>query len=118
MSEQKIASPLRGEVWLVNFDPSLGREQGGSRPAMIISVDPVNAGPSNMVIVVPITSRSKGIRSQVQIEPPEGGLVVTSYIKCEDVRAISKERITKRLGATSARTMMEAEDKLRILIGL
>lgn len=111
-------SPLRGEIWMLNFDPTRGHEQSGIRPALILSVDIFNAGPAALVVVLPITSRSKGIRSHVTIQPPEGGLSVVSYIKCEDVRSVAKERLQRRMGAISAQTLMEVEDKLRILLGL
>jgi mRNA interferase MazF len=112
------SAPLRGEVWMLNFDPTRGHEQAGTRPALILSVDVFNAGSADLVIVLPITSRSKGIRSHVVVQPPEGGLSVVSYVKCEDVRSVSKERLHRRLGTISTATLAEIEDKLRILLGL
>ena len=111
-------SPLRGEVWMLNFDPTRGHEQAGTRPALIISVDVFNAGHADLVIVLPITSRSKGVRSHVAVRPPEGGLSIESYIKCEDVRSVAKERLHRRLGDISSGTMAAVEDKLRILLNL
>lgn len=113
-----LSSPLRGEVWMLNFDPTRGHEQAGTRPALIISVDLFNAGAAELVIVLPITSRSKGVRSHVAIQPSEGGLSVASFIKCEDVRSIAKERLIRRLGVVSARTLVEVEDRLRVLLQL
>ena len=118
MSAAHSSSPLRGEVWMLNFDPTRGHEQAGNRPALIISVDIFNAGPADLVIVLPITSRSKGVRSHVAVKPPEGGLSVASFIKCEDVHSVSKERLHRRLGNVSADTMAEVEDRLRILLNL
>ena len=112
------SSPLRGEVWMLNLDPTCGHEQPETRPALILSVDAFNAGPADLVIVLPITNRGKGVRSHVAVQPPEGGLTVTSFIKCEDVRSVAKERLCKRLGDTSADTMSDVEDKLRILLNL
>jgi len=103
---------------MLNFDPTRGHEQAGTRPALILSVDVFNAGSADLVIVLPITSRSKGVRSHVIVQPPAGGLSVVSYIKCEDVRSVAKERLYRRLGEISATTMAEVEDKLRILLGL
>jgi mRNA interferase MazF len=48
-------SPARGEVWMVDFDPTKGHEQGGRRPALVVSVDVFNSGPAELVIVLPIT---------------------------------------------------------------
>jgi mRNA interferase MazF len=111
-------APLRGEVWVLSFDPTRGHEQAGTWPALVISVDVFNAGPADLAIVLPITSRAKGVRSHVPIEPPEGGLTVESFIKCEDVRSVSKDRLQRRLGTVSADTIAEVEARLRILLGL
>ena len=111
-------SPLRGEIWMLNLDPTRGHEQAGTRPALILSVDVFNAGPADLAIVLPITSRSKGVRSHVTIQPPEGGLSVVSYIKCEDIRSVSRVRLLKRLGNVAPKTMADVEDKLRILLQL
>ena len=68
--------------------------------------------------MLPITSKNKGIPFQVEVNPPEGGLTQRSYIKCEDVRSISIERLSDLWGIISPTTMMIVEDRLRILLGL
>ena len=87
-----MPDPGRGEVWSINLDPVLGREQGGSRPALVLSVDKFNQGPADLVIVLPITSRDKKQPIHVAITPPEGGVSAQSFIKCDDIRSISKLR--------------------------
>jgi mRNA interferase MazF len=108
----------RGEVWRCDFDPTLGHEQAGRRPALIVSVDEFNQGPAGLVAVLPITSRSKGIPWHVCVEPPEGGLSVKSFIKCEDIRSVSHARLERRLGRVSPGVIAEVEDRLRILLNL
>lgn len=110
--------PARGDVWLVDSNPVIGREQAGKRPALIVSVDLFNQGPVELVVVAPITSKNKGIPLHVQIDPPEGGLKDTSFIKCEDIRSISKDRLITQLGTISPKTMASVEDRLRILLGI
>lgn len=110
--------PTRGDVWLVDLNPVRGHEQAGKRPALIISVDLFNQGPAELVVVAPITTKYKGIPLHVQIEDPEGGLKDTSFIKCEDIRSISKERLITPLGTISPNTMASVEDRIRILLGL
>ncbi|MCI0391760.1 MAG: type II toxin-antitoxin system PemK/MazF family toxin [Acidobacteria bacterium] len=110
--------PSRGEVWFVNLDPTKGREQAGRRPALVLSVDPFNHGPADLIVVLPITSKAKGIPFHVKVKPPEGGLKQESFIKCEDVRSISKERLLQRLGTVTMKTMDQVEDRVRILLGL
>ena len=113
-----MTAPKRGEIWLVNPDPTQGREQAGKRPALVVSADLLNSSPAELVIVLPITSKDKGIRSHVRIEPPEGGLKAVSFAKCEDVRSVSVSRLMKCWGQVSRTTMTDVEDRLRILMEL
>jgi len=113
-----MTAPLRGELWMIDLDPTRGHEQAGKRPALIVSDDVFNSGPAGLVIVLPLTSRSKGVRSHVAVQPPEGGLRKPSFIKCEDVRSASVERLEKRLGAVSPVTMEAVALRLRILMDL
>lgn len=110
----------RGEVWNANLDPVIGREQAGFRPVLVVSVDQFNAGPSGLVSVLPITSKPRVyfIPSRVEVRPPEGGLRVTSYVICEQVRTVSSQRLKQRLGVLSGNTMSLVEDNLRSLLGL
>ena len=113
-----MADPSRGDLWLVDLDPIRGHEQGGNRPALVVSVDPLNHGPAGLVILLPLTTRPKGVPSHVAVRPPEGGLRQVSYIKCEDVRSVSKDRLSSRWGAVSATTLSAVEERLRLLMGL
>lgn len=113
-----MSNIYRGEVWLVNLDPTQGREQAGTRPALIISENLFNQGYAELVIIVPITSQNKGIRSHVKINKGEGGLNLESFVKCEDIRSVSKQRLIKKLGNLSKPTIETVEEKLRFLIGL
>ena len=111
-------SPAKGEVWMLNFDPTLGHEQSGVRPAVIVSTDLFNSGPADLLIVLPITTRSKRVRTHVELFPPEGGLTNVSYVKCEDIRSVSKARLIRRLGKVSLQAMDSIQDRLRILLDL
>ena len=110
--------PVRGEIWLVDFDPTRGHEQAGRRPALVVSTDAFNQSPAGLIIVLPLTSKRKKIRSHVPIVPPEAGLKVASFVKCEDVRSVAKERLSRRWGVVSPRTLVEVEGILRILLQL
>lgn len=113
-----MVKPGRGEIWFVNLDPTKGREQAGRRPALVVSVNELNQSAAELVIVLPVTSREKRVRSHVQVGEGEGGLTIRSFIKCEDIRSISVRRLEQRLGAVSAPTLAAVEDRLRILLGL
>ena len=113
-----MPGPLRGEVWMADLDPTRGHEQAGNRPCLVVSADTFNAGPSGLVIILPLTTRAKGIRSHVPLTPPEGGVRKPSFIKCEDVRSVAVERLDMRLGVVSASTMQAVEFCVRVLMDL
>lgn len=110
--------PSRGEVWDLHFDPANGHEQGATRPGLILSEDIFNEGPAEMVVVAPITRTQRKIRWHVPVAAPEGGLSTESFIQCEDVRSVSKQRLKRRRGRVSPPVMQQVEDRLRILLGL
>jgi mRNA interferase MazF len=68
------------------------------RPALIISCNELNKGPSGLIIIASLTSKDKKIISHVKVEPPEGGLTAISFVVCEQIRSITKERLVKKLG--------------------
>jgi mRNA interferase MazF len=113
-----VFDPSRGDIWTVDLDPTCGHEQAGRRPALVVSVDLFNRGPAGLVVVLPITSKAKGVPLHVPLAPPEGGVKTASYVKCEDIRSISKERLAKRLGCVSPDTLHEVEDRLAVLLGM
>ena len=110
--------PSRGEIWLVDLNPTRGHEQAGVRPALVVSVDLFSRGPAGLVVVLPLTTRAKRIPFHVEIAPPEGGVRTRSFIKCEDVRSVAKERLSQRWGVVSRATLIAVEDRLRILLDL
>lgn len=112
------APPQRGEIWLVDFNPTRGREQAGCRPALVLSVNRFNAGPADLVFAVPVTKTIRGIATHVVIRPPEGGIKVESAILCEAQRSVSRERLMARWGRAHAETLAEVEDRVRVLLGL
>jgi mRNA interferase MazF len=110
--------PLRGEVWYVDFNPVRGHEQGEKRPALVISADTFNAGPAGLVTVVPITSKDKRIPLHIAIQAPEAGLKKTSFAMPEQIRTVSKDRLSKGWGMVSNTTLAKVETMLRVLLDL
>lgn len=107
----------RGDVWFVQLDPTVGREQAGKRPALILSVDEFNASGADLVVVLPITSRARRLPSRVRVVPPDGGLSVESWIICEQPRTISKKRLLSRLGRLAPVTLHAVSDIVCMLLG-
>lgn len=114
-----MANIYRSEVWSVNFNPpGKGKEIHGLRPALVVSANELNNCPADLVIVLPITSNPRTIPSHIKIEKNEGGLKKESFIKCDQIRTLSKSRFKKKIGRVSNETMSKIEDVLRIILCL
>ncbi len=109
---------LRGDIWYIDLNPARGHEQSGKRPGLIISENTFNQGPAGLAVVLPITTKYKGIPIHVPIKPQESSLAQNSYIKCEDIRSISTERLISKLGSVGKAILEEVEDNLKILLGI
>ncbi len=110
--------PRRGEVWRVDLETVRGHEQGGQRPAVVVSAGTFNAGPSGLIVICPLTTRERRIRFHVPVEPPDGGLRVRSFVLCDQIRTVSTDRLTLRLGMLQAVSLAAIEERLRILLDL
>ncbi len=110
--------PSRGEIWMVDLNPTRGHEQAGIRPALVVSADTFNHGPAGLAVVLPITSRDRRIALHIPVTPPEGGLTMPSFIKTEDVRSVARERLIRQLGRVTSATMAQVADRLQILLDI
>ena len=92
-----------GDIVWVKPDPSVGREQAGRRPAMIVAGADYLATVDTLAIVVPITSVDRGWPNHV----PVGGLGKPSWAMTEQVRTISRERIVGAAARAPTETLAE-----------
>lgn len=113
-----MVTPARGEIWWVNLDPTSGREQSGKRPALVVSANTFNAGPRELVWILPMTRTQRPYPFRVMVRSQESGLPTLSYIMCEQIRCIAKERFldSAPAGRVSAETMRTVEGLLQILL--
>jgi mRNA interferase MazF len=100
-------TPEQGEIWSVNFDPVEGHEQRGSRPSLLLSPAEFNSLPSDLVIVVPVTTRARGWEFKVPIKAPEGGLTKDSVALAHQIRTVSHSRLIDRRGQVKSATLDE-----------
>lgn len=114
---RRFSFPRRGSVCRVGFDPAVGHEIRKSRPAVIVSNDHMNELAAT-VLVMPITGGHIPYYHWINIDPPEGGLTKPSSIVTEQIRAVDKRRIGKRLGMLRAETLAKIEDAVRDHFGL
>jgi mRNA interferase MazF len=86
---------------------------------VVVSTDRFNEGPAELVVVLPITSRGKGIPWHVLLTAGGGtGLRTDSFAMVEAIRCVSRERLAKRLGEASGAALREIEKRMRILLEL
>ena len=103
---------------MAELDPTRGHEQAGIRPVLVLSTDVYNRGPADLVVAVPLTSKGKGVRWHLPVLPPEGGLTLPSFVLCDALRSLAKERCVRRLGTVTPATLKEVADRVRILLDL
>src|SRR5438874_8002595 len=92
ISLNKSVNPLRGEIWLVNFDPTIGAEIRKTRPAVVISSDGIGRLP--VKLVAPITEWKDAFAEcawLVRIDPtPQNGLSKTSAVDTLQLRGMDQ----------------------------
>jgi mRNA interferase MazF len=112
--------PRRGEIWLTALDPTVGREIQKTRPALVIQND-ISNRLSGVMIVAPITSTVRFPLNPVHVLLGTGdstGLSVTSVAVFSQIRAVDRARLIKRLGVVDVQTMEQADEAIKISLGL
>jgi mRNA interferase MazF len=110
----------RGDVYRAALNPVVGSEQSGTRPVVIVSRDAINAT-GTVLIIVPITARANKkhiYKSHVELKMGEAGLSCDSVALCEQVRAISQNRLQDQLGSLTAARMSQLSAALKIALDL
>ena len=107
--------PHRGDVVILNFNPQLGREQAGRRPALVLSPGTYNER-VGLAIVCPITNQVKGYPFEV---PIPAGLDVTGVILADHIRSVDwRVRNIRVIHQLPQSTVEDTLRKLDALIGL
>jgi mRNA interferase MazF len=110
--------PHRGDIWQVDFDPVVGHEQEGECPAVVVSADGINRGPSGLVVVIPFSTRDRGHAFHVAVPPAATGLPQSSFALCEMIRVVPRQRLRFYRGQVTDDAMAVVEDRLRIVLDL
>ena len=108
----------RGEIWLINLDPTIGHEIKKTRPAVVVSSNSIGKLP--LKIIVPITDWKPSFADcpwMIYLEPDgENGLRKKSAADTFQVRSVDQARLVRKLGQLSEPTMEEIGAGIAICI--
>lgn len=116
----KVGYPKRGEIYLTAWGPTLGREIKKTRPSLVIQND-VSNRLSEITIVAPITSTVRFPLNPVHVlltADEATGLRVTSVGLFNQIRAVDRSRLFKRLGQVDDETLERVDEAIKISLGL
>ncbi|HEV7375635.1 MAG TPA: type II toxin-antitoxin system PemK/MazF family toxin [Pyrinomonadaceae bacterium] len=111
-----MARILRGDILWANLDPTLGREQSGLRPVLVLSQNVFNDR-SGTVIAVALTSRQPGAGFPLTLELSDPGLPKKSWVKISQIRTLSVQRLGKKLGKATPLELEDIIEGLNEIIG-
>ncbi len=115
---QEIVHPRRGEIYLVNIDPTIGSEIKKTRPSLIIQNDVANRY-SPITIVAAITSKFGEPPYPTEVPmPADCGLQQRSAALLNQIRSIDRQRLMKRFGHVDPQTMQRVDRAIQISLGL
>lgn len=113
----------RGEIRLVDLDPTRGAEANKRRPAVVVSNDGANATAERLgrgvITVVPVTSNTRRVYPfQVLLKAKTTGLNRNSKAQAEQVRSVAVERIGARVGVLDVELIAALDEALRLHLAL
>ena len=119
MKKSVATFPKRGEVWIVNFDPTIGSEIKKTRPAVVLQNDVGNRYSAVTIVAAISTQTDKDLYpTEVLIKTPEGGLEKSSVVLLNQIRTIDKKRLIKRIGRIDHGVLRKVNQALQISLGL
>jgi mRNA interferase MazF len=102
-----VSFPGRDEVWLIALDPSRGSEIKKTRPCLVISPDEMNE-PVQTVLVAPMTTTLRSYPTRVNLTFRNK----TGQVALDQLRAVDRQRLVRRLGVISSKTAQEVSSVL------
>jgi mRNA interferase MazF len=111
----------RGEIYFVNLNRVQGREQAGTRPVLVLSIDAINQLP--LVVTVVVGTKGTNIRrdypTNTSVSPNESGLLIETVFLCFQIRSLDPNRFpVEPSGKISNSKMVEVETAVRYCLGL
>ena len=111
-----MARILRGDIFWAALDPTIGHEQSGRRPVLILSHEVFNLR-SGTVIAVALTSQPQKAGFPLTIELSRTNLARKAWVKISQIRTLSTQRLGKRIGKASHEEVEMVVEGLNEIIG-
>ena len=111
-----MARILRGDVYWADLAPTRGNEQSGTRPVVVLSEDVFNAR-SGTVIAMAITSQEPRAGFPLTLELTSGKLPKRSWVKISQIRTLSVERLSNRIGTITPEELDDIIDGFNEIVG-
>jgi mRNA interferase MazF len=111
----------RGQIFFVNLNPIQGREQAGTRPVLVLSIDAINKLPLVVTVVVGTkgTNIQRDYSTNVRVSPSDSGLSMETVFLCFQIRSLDGNRFPPEpSGKMSDTKMLEIEATVRYCLGL
>ena len=107
----------KGQIWLVNFDPSFGHEYKKVRPALIVQNDKYIES-SNLLTVIPISSQTtKPIELDILLKKDsQNRLMTDSLLKTKQISSFDKRRFIKLIGTVNKETIEKVEENIQLFL--
>jgi mRNA interferase MazF len=111
---------LKGEIWMINLDPTVGAEIQKIRPAVIVSEDAIGALP--LRVIVPLTrwkDRYRVAPWMVFIEPDtQNGLEFTSAADAFQIRSVAQQRFVRKVGLLQPEQVKQVLEAIQVVVGV
>jgi len=106
------------EIWLVNLNPSRGKNPGKIRPSVVIQTNLLYQLDHPSTLICPITSRLSEEENilRIKVEGKETGLEQGSEILVDQIRALNNRRFLEKLGKISKEKALELQRKLKAVM--
>jgi mRNA interferase MazF len=111
-----VARILRGDIYWADLSPTLGHEQAGRRPVLVLSQEVFNER-SGTVIAVALTSQPQKAGFPLTLELSQKSLPKRSWVKISQVRTLSTTRLGNKLGKASHEEIQSVVEGLNEIIG-
>jgi mRNA interferase MazF len=110
---------MRGEVWLVDLNPSRGSEQSGIRPAIVVQRETLERF-TVTTLIIPLTTNLRRLKVPgcVLIPVGEGGLTQDSVALCYQLAVVDRQRLIRRLGRVPSSRLIEINRALKYTLDL